>query len=741
MPSTGVAPSVESSGALAAAAPVAPGMPAFDAQLRRRRQRRLRPASGHTRRHRAGPRHAMGEPVLPGLRSLRQPTPADARGPGPAARQRAVRRVRGDLRRDELGRPDRPVRPPRGPLDGDASSPLFGVGRQPPVHRRLAQPTTRPAAGTATTSSSAPRSSTTIPSSASGPTPTTCRSTSSTRTRSAGRAPAPWRSSATTMLLGQPARHDLLRPVRCRPAVRRDAAGRPRRSQPAARGRARTSSPKRTTTLSDFPPGPARPLGIPRRLGRRRRTRRSVWTASRTPSSRRTPFETGDLRVLARASRSRRPTRGSTQIGRSPDVPAPVPELRRSPDARHQPHGRRRRQRPRRRALVRSSRTPERAGASHQQGDLRARLGESLDGQRCAGRQGQPRSRLHRVERGHLPVHPDAGAASCSTRQDTMPQPEGELMTGGGSQLHPAARWGDYSSISLDPRDDCTFWFTSEYMAETSDADWHTRIASFKFPSCTTGPRGTVDGTVTTSPAGDPLAGAQIEVGGLSTVTDATGHYAILVPADTYSVSASSYGFRRETVDGVVVGDGATVTRRLRARPAARNRRQRDGHRCRPGLAALRAHRRGRGADRSALHRPDDRRRTRSRCSRRPTTRSRSTALVGSYVQQTRPVDGSHSDGDRGLRSRRRPDTLCRARLSARCRGPVRNVPGPGQAGRLAEHRLLTGRRSAGRWRFDDPAGRGNLTGGEGDSAIIDTDWLGPDFTPGRRALDVATST
>ena len=42
-------------------------------------------------------------------------------------------------------------------------------------------------------------------------------------------------------------------------------------------------------------------------------------------------------------------------------------------------------------------------------------------------------------------------------------------------------RWGDYSSLNLDPYDDCTFWYTMEYGANGTR---RTRIASFKFNSC-----------------------------------------------------------------------------------------------------------------------------------------------------------------------------------------------------------------------------------------------------------------
>ena len=46
-------------------------------------------------------------------------------------------------------------------------------------------------------------------------------------------------------------------------------------------------------------------------------------------------------------------------------------------------------------------------------------------------------------------------------------------------------RWGDYASMEVDPSDDCTFWFTSEYVATTGSFSWNTRVSSFKLPGCT----------------------------------------------------------------------------------------------------------------------------------------------------------------------------------------------------------------------------------------------------------------
>jgi len=61
---------------------------------------------------------------------------------------------------------------------------------------------------------------------------------------------------------------------------------------------------------------------------------------------------------------------------------------------------------------------------------------------------------------------------------------EATIIDGGGSQLHSLNRWGDYSSMSVDPVDDCTFWYTNEYLKTNGTFNWSTRIASFKFSGC-----------------------------------------------------------------------------------------------------------------------------------------------------------------------------------------------------------------------------------------------------------------
>jgi hypothetical protein len=65
---------------------------------------------------------------------------------------------------------------------------------------------------------------------------------------------------------------------------------------------------------------------------------------------------------------------------------------------------------------------------------------------------------------------------------------EGTIINGSGVQTTTNSRWGDYTSLNIDPVDDCTFWYVNEYYAVSgTPADgrpWQTRIASFQLPGC-----------------------------------------------------------------------------------------------------------------------------------------------------------------------------------------------------------------------------------------------------------------
>ena len=65
-----------------------------------------------------------------------------------------------------------------------------------------------------------------------------------------------------------------------------------------------------------------------------------------------------------------------------------------------------------------------------------------------------------------------------------LTQGETTLFAGAGSQTGSLNRWGDYSAMTIDPVDDCTFWYTQEYIPSNGSFNWRTRIGSFKFPGC-----------------------------------------------------------------------------------------------------------------------------------------------------------------------------------------------------------------------------------------------------------------
>ncbi len=69
---------------------------------------------------------------------------------------------------------------------------------------------------------------------------------------------------------------------------------------------------------------------------------------------------------------------------------------------------------------------------------------------------------------------------------DPLGQLGGEILltAGAGTQTGSAHRWGDYSSMSLDPSDYCTLWYAQEYLQTTGTAPWRTRLNQIKFDNC-----------------------------------------------------------------------------------------------------------------------------------------------------------------------------------------------------------------------------------------------------------------
>src|SRR6266513_557491 len=122
---------------------------------------------------------------------------------------------------------------------------------------------------------------------------------------------------------------------------------------------------------------------------------------------------------------------------------------------------------------------------------------------------------------------------------NTLPQTEVTMLPSvtrgvqtGNCGSSSCTRWGDYSAMSVDPTDDCTFWYTNMYYA-ASGLNWITRIGSFKYSTCSAGPTPTPSPTPT--PGGSPTP----------TPTPApTGPAVMLLPTPGSTFASSSVTFQ-----------------------------------------------------------------------------------------------------------------------------------------------------------------------------------------------------
>ena len=149
-----------------------------------------------------------------------------------------------------------------------------------------------------------------------------------------------------------------------------------------------------------------------------------------------------------------------------------------------------------------------------------------------------------------------------------MAQGEATIIAGTGSQTHSASRWGDYSALTVDPVDDCTFWYTNEYIQTTGSAAWQTRIGSFKFDNCRIGLQGAIAGQVTDVTNSQPIVGAKVSASSSPTQTSAafsnpSGNYSLIVPVGTYTVTGAAYGYLPTSFSSVSVLSGTTTTQNI----------------------------------------------------------------------------------------------------------------------------------------------------------------------------------
>ena len=118
---------------------------------------------------------------------------------------------------------------------------------------------------------------------------------------------------------------------------------------------------------------------------------------------------------------------------------------------------------------------------------------------------------------------------------------ETQVQAGTGVQVAGGNRWGDYSAMTLDPVNQCTFYYTNEYLKTDGNFNWSTLVAAYRFPTCIDAPAwGTLTGTVVSSPSNTPLSGVIVTLNnGYAGATNANGVYSFLVPPGNYSANAA----------------------------------------------------------------------------------------------------------------------------------------------------------------------------------------------------------
>ncbi len=82
-------------------------------------------------------------------------------------------------------------------------------------------------------------------------------------------------------------------------------------------------------------------------------------------------------------------------------------------------------------------------------------------------------------------IHPGIRASWWNLPKETAAK-ELTFITGAGDELN-STQWGDYTSMTVDPVDGCTFWYVNEYFPSNQSGGqviWNTKISKFKISTC-----------------------------------------------------------------------------------------------------------------------------------------------------------------------------------------------------------------------------------------------------------------
>jgi subtilisin-like proprotein convertase family protein len=162
-----------------------------------------------------------------------------------------------------------------------------------------------------------------------------------------------------------------------------------------------------------------------------------------------------------------------------------------------------------------------------------------------------------------------AGRTGGQTAAGTMNEGEATMYASTGVQQATNSRWGDYSSMTVDPADDCTFWFTQEYRdtafngtASGNPFKWSTRIGKFKFPACSAQPKGQIAVNVTSCSSGAPINNARVTAvaGNFLRMTGASGNLIsnIIAAPGSYVVTAGKGSLIPASTSATIINGNTT---------------------------------------------------------------------------------------------------------------------------------------------------------------------------------------
>ncbi len=150
---------------------------------------------------------------------------------------------------------------------------------------------------------------------------------------------------------------------------------------------------------------------------------------------------------------------------------------------------------------------------------------------------------------------------------------EANLQVGTGVQTAFGFRWGDYSQMTTDVSDDCTFYYTNQYYTLESQNEspfgWLSKVGKFKFTECQNAPRATITGVVTNSSTGQAIENAIVTASAFSRATNSVGNYGnLLVLPNTYTITASAFGYQSQSFT-VTLTNGQNLTQNFSLSPSA----------------------------------------------------------------------------------------------------------------------------------------------------------------------------